>query len=62
VGSLAASPAGQLGGGLIIAAIGVPGDFFIAAIGTLVCTYGLLLFRDVRALTARDDAARPLPD
>ena len=62
VGSLAASPAGQLGGGLVIAAIGVPGDFVIAAIGTLACTYGLLLFRDVRSLSTREVAARPLAD
>lgn len=52
VGSLAAGPAGQIGGGLLIAAFGVGLDFAVAAAGTAVFALGLLIFRDVRALTA----------
>lgn len=50
VGSLAASPAGQVAGGLIIAAYGINFDFVLAAIGTAVFSFSLLLFSDVRSL------------
>ncbi|MCL4355451.1 MAG: MFS transporter [Nitrososphaerota archaeon] len=50
VGSLAASPAGQLAGGLIIAGYGINADFVLAAVGTAVFAFGLLLFSDVRSL------------
>ena len=50
VGSLAASPAGQIAGGLLIAALGIGVDFALAGIGTTAFTLGLLLFSDVRAL------------
>ncbi len=50
VGSFAASPAGQLAGGLIIAAYGLNADFILAAVGTAVFAFGLLLFSDVRSL------------
>lgn len=50
VGSLAASPAGQVAGGLIIAAYGIGSDFLLAALGTAAFSFGLLLFSDVRSL------------
>lgn len=50
VGSLAASPAGQVAGGLVIAAYGIGADFTLAALGTAVFAFGLLLFPDVRSL------------
>ena len=50
VGSLAASPAGQVAGGLIIAAYGLGADFVLAALGTATFAFGLLLFSDVRSL------------
>ncbi len=50
VGSLAASPAGQVAGGLIIAAYGLGPDFLLAALGTAAFSFGLLLFSDVRSL------------
>ncbi len=50
VGSIAASPAGQLGGGLIISAAGIALDFSLASVGTALFSFGLLLFADVRAL------------
>lgn len=50
VGSLGAGPAGQLAGGLLIAASGIGFDYTIAAIGTIAFCLGLLLFPDVRAL------------
>ena len=50
VGSIAAGPAGQLGGGLIIAAAGIGWDFTIAAVGTALFSLGLVAFADVRAL------------
>ncbi|MDG6988737.1 MAG: MFS transporter [Nitrososphaerota archaeon] len=50
VGSLAASPAGQVAGGVIIAAYGVGFDFMLAALGTAAFSFGLLLFSDVRSL------------
>lgn len=50
VGSLGAGPAGQLAGGLLIAASGISFDYTIAAIGTIAFCLGLLLFPDVRAL------------
>ena len=50
VGSLAASPAGQVAGGLIIAAYGLNADFVIAGLGTAAFSLGLLLFSDVRSL------------
>ena len=52
VGSLAATPAGQVAGGLLIAAYGISTDFVIAAIGTAAFSFSLLLFSDVRSLRA----------
>ncbi|MDG6965003.1 MAG: MFS transporter [Nitrososphaerota archaeon] len=50
VGSLAASPAGQVAGGLVIAAYGLGPDFVLAALGTAAFSFSLLLFSDVRSL------------
>ena len=50
VGSLAASPAGQVAGGLVIAAYGLNADFIVAALGTAAFSFSLLLFSDVRSL------------
>lgn len=50
VGSLAAGPAGQIAGGLIIAAYGINLDFLLASLGTAAFGFGLLLFPDVRRL------------
>lgn len=54
VGSLAANPAGQASGGLVISLLGINIDFLIASIGTTLSMLGLLLFHDVRALRLGD--------
>ena len=50
VGSLAASPAGQFAGGLIIAAYGLNFDFVLSSLGAAAFSFILLLFPDVRRL------------
>ncbi|MDG6910913.1 MAG: MFS transporter [Nitrososphaerota archaeon] len=52
VGSFAASPAGQIAGGLIIASYGLGADYIFAGLGTAAFSFGLLLFSDVRSLRA----------
>ncbi len=54
VGSLAASPAGMMTGGILITVIGIGLDFAVASIGTVILSLGLLIFSDVRALRAYD--------
>jgi MFS family permease len=51
-GSQAASPAGQLTGGLVIPLWGLSFDYAVAAAGTAAFCFGLLLFPDVRGLGA----------
>ena len=50
VGSIAAGPAGQVFGGLIIPIVGLGVDYALAAAGVAILCFGLLLFPDVRAL------------
>ena len=50
VGSFAASPAGQIAGGLIIASYGLGVDYMLAGLGTAAFSFGLLMFSDVRSL------------
>jgi len=49
-GSLAASPAGQVAGGLLIASAGLQAAYTIAAVGAAIFSFGVLLFADVRSL------------
>lgn len=58
VGSLAASPAGQIAGGFVIASLGIGVDYVVAAVGTAVFAFGLLAFRDVRALRIDTEPSR----
>ncbi len=58
VGSLAASPAGQIAGGVIISTTGLGINYTIAAIGTAIFAFGLLLFPDVRALQIHSDSSK----
>ena len=58
VGSIAASPAGQIAGGVIISTTGLGINYTIAAIGTAIFAFGLLLFPDVRALQIHSDSSK----
>ena len=57
VGSIAASPAGQIAGGVIISFSGIGVDYSIAAIGVAIFAFGLLLFPDVRSLETKSALA-----